>query len=62
MSILSCLESPALAGALVTLVMQSLLISLLETIVLLFLKRTSAPVRSLICLGSIAALFVECRA
>jgi tetratricopeptide (TPR) repeat protein len=58
MSIPSFLENPALAGALVTLAMQWILVSLLWLMILLPLRKKSAPVRSLISSGGMAALFL----
>ncbi len=56
MGILSVLESQDFAGLLITLAAQSILISLLGITAIKLLSGRSAPVRRLICTGTIAAL------
>jgi beta-lactamase regulating signal transducer with metallopeptidase domain len=58
MNILSFLENPALAGVLLTLAVQSILISFLGIAFLLLLRKRPAPVRSLVSFGAIAAMFL----
>jgi beta-lactamase regulating signal transducer with metallopeptidase domain/tetratricopeptide (TPR) repeat protein len=56
MSMLSVFESQDLAGLLITLAAQSILISLLGIAVMKLLSGRSAPVRRLVCTGTLAAL------